>query len=242
MFIMKIEVDTHAHTLVSGHAYNTMREMMKAASEKGLKGLALTEHAPAMPGSTNLYYFQNHKAIPREMYGVRMFFGAELNILNEEGDVDLPDKTIADLDLAIASMHTLCFQEERSLETVMKAYKNVMKRPDIHIIGHPDDGRFPVDYEELVKEAKRTGTLLEVNNSSLKPGGFRQNTRENTGKMLKLCKKYEAMVVLGTDSHVDVTIADYSYAVDLLQEADFPEELIANISYEKFLSVLKHRL
>lgn len=55
---MTIEIDTHAHTLVSGHAYNTMREMVQMAAEKGLKGLALTEHAPKMPGSTNLYYFE----------------------------------------------------------------------------------------------------------------------------------------------------------------------------------------
>ena len=38
--IMTIEIDTHAHTLVSGHAYNTMREMVQMAAEKGLKGLA----------------------------------------------------------------------------------------------------------------------------------------------------------------------------------------------------------
>ena len=54
---MTNELDTHAHTLVSGHAYNTMREMVQMAAEKGLKGLALTEHAPKMPCSTNLYYF-----------------------------------------------------------------------------------------------------------------------------------------------------------------------------------------
>lgn len=56
---MKIEIDTHSHTLVSGHAYNTLREMAHMAAEKGLKGLAVTEHAPEMPGSTGLYYFQN---------------------------------------------------------------------------------------------------------------------------------------------------------------------------------------
>ena len=60
---MTIEIDTHAHTLVSGHAYNTMREMVQMAAEKGLKGLALTEHAPKMPGSTNLYYFENKEDI-----------------------------------------------------------------------------------------------------------------------------------------------------------------------------------
>ena len=67
---MTIEIDTHAHTLVSGHAYNTMREMVQMAAEKGLKGLALTEHAPKMPGSTNLYYFENLGVVPRKMYGI----------------------------------------------------------------------------------------------------------------------------------------------------------------------------
>ena len=46
---MKIEIDTHTHTLVSGHAYNTLREMAHMAADKGLKGLAITEHAPKMP-------------------------------------------------------------------------------------------------------------------------------------------------------------------------------------------------
>lgn len=236
---MKIEIDTHAHTLVSGHAYNTIREMAQMAAEKGLKGLALTEHAPAMPGSTNLYYFQNLRIVPREMYGVKLLFGTELNILNEEGEVDLPEGVLKSLDIAIASIHPLCFQEERGKESIMSAYKKVMENPWVDIIGHPDDGRFPVDYKELVKAAKQTGTLLEVNNSSLKPGGFRKDTKDNSVAMLKECEEQGAMVVLGTDSHVDVTLADYTYVEEVLKETDFPEELIANISYEKLLNSLK---
>lgn len=237
---MKIEVDTHAHTLVSGHAYNTIREMAKAASEKGLKGLALTEHAPEMPGSTNLFYFQNLKVVPRKMYGVRLLFGAELNILDEKGKVDLPQSVIRSLDLVIASIHILCFPEGRTKEEVTGAYVGAMENPYIDIIGHPDDGRFAVDYETLIKAAKRTGTLLEVNNSSLRPGGFRENTRENTIEMLKFCKENKASVVLGTDSHVDATLADFAYAKDVLKEVDFPEELVANVTYERLMSVLKH--
>lgn len=157
---MKIEIDTHAHTLVSGHAYNTIREMAQMAAEKGLKGLALTEHAPAMPGSTNLYYFQNLRIVPREMYGVKLLFGTELNILNEEGEVDLPEGVLKSLDIAIASIHPLCFQEERGKESIMSAYKKVMENPWVDIIGHPDDGRFPVDYKELVKAGKTNGYIV----------------------------------------------------------------------------------
>ena len=67
---MQIKVDTHTHTLASGHAYNTMREMAETALEKGLEALAITEHAPEMPGSCCLYYFQNLKVVPRKRYEI----------------------------------------------------------------------------------------------------------------------------------------------------------------------------
>ncbi len=236
---MKIEIDTHSHTIVSGHAYNTIREMADMAAKKGLKGLAVTEHAPKMPGSTHLYYFQNLKVVPRQMCGIELLMGVELNIMEESGGVDLPEGVIRELDISIASLHTPCYEGERSKETITRTYLNTMKKDYIDIIGHPDDGRFPVDYDVLARAAKETGTLLEVNNSSLNPGGFRQNTKENAEKMLKSCKKYGAKVVLGTDSHVDVTIADYGYVYEVLEETDFPEELIANTSLEKLRSCLK---
>lgn len=44
---MRIELDTHTHTLASGHAYNTINEMIQAAADRNLKLLAITEHAPA---------------------------------------------------------------------------------------------------------------------------------------------------------------------------------------------------
>ena len=58
---MRVEIDTHTHTLASGHAYNTLNEMAQAAADKGLKGLAITEHAPEMPGTCHLFYFQKFK-------------------------------------------------------------------------------------------------------------------------------------------------------------------------------------
>ena len=91
---MKIVLDTHAHTIVSGHAYNTIREMAQIAKEKGLEAFALTEHAPQMPGTCHEFYFQNLHIVPREMYGVRLFMGVELNIMNEKGEVDLPESTL----------------------------------------------------------------------------------------------------------------------------------------------------
>lgn len=237
---MRVEIDTHTHTLASGHAYNTINEMAKTAADKGLKGLAITEHAPQMPGTCHLFYFQNLRVVPRKRYGIELLLGTELNIMNEDGEVDLPEETLKTLDIAIASMHTPCFKGERTVEKVTAAYEKVMEHRYVDIIGHPDDGRFPVDMERLVSQAKKTGTLLEVNNSSLRPDGFRENTRENCLRMLKECKKQGAMIVLGSDSHVDVDIAEYPYAEEVLKKADFPEELIANLSLEKLKASLKH--
>lgn len=156
---MNIEIDTHTHTIVSGHAYNTLREMAHMAAEKGFKGLAITEHAPKMPGSTGIYYFQNLRVVPRQMYGIRLLLGVELNIMDEAGDIDLPEHVVEELDISIASVHTPCFEGERTKEVITNAYVNTMKKDCVDIIGHPDDGRFPVDYEVLVKTAKETGTL-----------------------------------------------------------------------------------
>ena len=69
---MNIVLDTHTHTLASGHAYNTMTEMIDAAVQKGLKLLAITEHAPAMPGSCKDFYFYNLKILPRFQKGLEV--------------------------------------------------------------------------------------------------------------------------------------------------------------------------
>lgn len=230
---MKIVLDTHSHTLVSGHAYSTIREMAQMAKEKQLEAFALTEHAPEMPGTCHEFYFQNLRVMPRELYGVRIFFGTELNILDETGRVDLPERTLSQMDLVIASVHGPCYRGAHTKEAITSAYLRAMENPQIHIIGHPDDGRFPVDYEALVKKAKETNTLLEINNSSLRPGGFRENTWENDKILLEYCRKYEVPVTLGSDAHVDVDLGEFPLAMKLLEECYFPEELVINTSVAK---------
>lgn len=235
---MKIVLDTHAHTVASGHAYNTIREMAKMASEKGLEAISLTEHAATMPGTCHDYYFQNLHVVPRNLYGVKLFMGVELNIMNENGEVDMAEETLEKMDIAIASIHPPCYKGEISMEAVTNAYLKAMENPHIHIIGHPDDARFPVDYERLVKKAKETGTLIEINNSSLRPESFRMNARGNDEKILELCKKYQVPISLGSDAHFDIDLAAYECAMELLEQHEFPEELVVNTSVEKLEKLL----
>ncbi|MBS6765237.1 MAG: phosphatase [Clostridium sp.] len=230
---MKFVADTHAHTLASGHAYSTIREMAAAGAAKGLQALAITEHAPEMPGTCNFIYFQNLDVVPRKMNGMQMLFGAELNIMDPDGTVDLPESICRDLDIVIASIHPPCYGKGRSIEENTRAYIEVMKKPYINIIGHPDDGRFPVDYEALVKAAGETKTLLELNNASLRPQSFRQGTRENTLTLLELCKQYDVPVTTGSDAHVDVDAGNFRNILDILKYCDFPEDLIVTTDFEK---------
>lgn len=58
---MKYTIDTHTHTLVSGHAYNTIDEMAAYAAGIGVTHLAITDHAPKMPGSAGILYFSNYE-------------------------------------------------------------------------------------------------------------------------------------------------------------------------------------
>lgn len=108
-----------------------------------------------------------------------------------------------------------------------------MKNPHINIIGHPDDGRYSLDYEAIVQAAKETHTLLEINNNSLNPRGFRQNARENDLTMLRLCKKYGVSVIMGSDAHYYEDILNHSRSLELIEEVDFPEELVANSQKER---------
>ena len=230
-------MDLHTHTVASGHAYNSLREMAKAAAEKGLELLGITEHAPKMPGSCQTFYFRNLKVVPRTLYGIELLLGSEVNIMDSEGNLDLSQKDLMSLDLVIASMHTPCMRPASKAENTY-AYQKVLENPAVNIIGHPDDGRFPVDYEAMVKKAKETHTLIEVNNSSLSPIGFRKDTHKNMKEILTLCKQYEVCITTSSDAHIDVDAANFCYVEEILRACDFPEELVATTNLELLKSFL----
>ena len=112
----------------------------------------------------------------------------------------------------------------------------------MNIIGHPDDSRYPVDFEALVKGAKEHHVLLELNNSSLNPVGSRVDPRPNDIAMLKLCRRYEVPVIVNSDSHCAADVGCHQFADEILEEVNFPEELVVNRSveeYKKFINRFK---
>lgn len=229
---MKDILDLHTHTIMSGHAYNTLYEMLHSASEKGVKLLGVTEHSPGIPGACHPFYFINFRVVPREVFGVKLLLGCEVNIVDYKGSLDLEPRYCKQLDFGIASIHDPCY-ESGTVAQNTEAYLGAMKDPRIQIIGHPDDGRFPIDYETLVCAAREHHVLLEVNSSSLHPKCNRVNARENYMKMLELCKQYQVPIIIDSDAHTEADVANHFRAHELLKELAFPEELVVNDSIEK---------
>ena len=237
---MKLVADTHTHTIASGHAYSTINELVMEAHKKGLEVIAITDHTPAMPGGPHPFHFINLRAIPNEMYGVRILRGAETNIMDYEGHIDLEDEVLKGLDMAIASLHPPCIPFGNK-EEMTSCLEKVMENPYINIIGHPGDSRYPLDMERIVKKAKATKTLLEVNIASLKPTSYRPGVRDNLVEMLGFCKQYENPIVLGTDAHFFLDVGVFDEGTRLLQEVDFPEHLIMNTDAKALLAYIAEK-
>jgi putative hydrolase len=161
-----------------------------------------------------------------------------VNILDTKGGLDLNDEYLDMLDIAIAGIHDKCWKggtKEENTEGMIKVIRN----PKIHIISHPGDGSAELDFESLVLAAKESHALLEINNHSLAPQRNKPMARANNLELLRLCKKYEVPTILGSDAHVSFQIADYDRLLPLLEETDFPDELIMNFWPDRFFDYLR---
>lgn len=235
---MKIAADLHCHTAASGHAYSTVEEIVRAAAEAELEAVAITDHGPALQPLLPRWHFENMKVFPKKALGVEIFRGIEANIINDAGSLDAEPAEMKNLNYVIASCHTVTISgPDESYYTA--ACIGAMRNPIVNTLGHPDDARMPLLYEEIVKAAAETNTLLEVNNHSLSSLTPRPNARENLLTMLKLCRKQGVPVVVSSDAHISFSVGHFENSVALLKEIDFPKELVANTSLEKLKSLLK---
>ena len=228
--------DLHMHSIMSGHAFGTIRELAAAAAERGLKLIGVTEHGPGIPGTVQPIYFRNLIDAPRVLYGVEMLYGSEVNIRND-GTMDLDQRHLNCLDYAVAGIHGQCFEDAgvvRNTDAVIRCMEN----PKVKFISHPDCDAYPLDYPALVQGAKATGTALEVNNSSLRKPTLRPGCVENYTRMLPLCMREGVPIVVNTDSHDPSFVGDFALATALLERLDFDEKLILNNDLEKLKTFL----
>lgn len=225
---IKLIADLHIHTVSSGHAYSTIEEYVDAAKKKGLKCIAITDHGPAMPGGAPNYFFSNMKMIPEKLNGVRVLRGAEVNIIDENGRLDLPDDTLQVLDFAIIAMHPRCGYEnqgeDKNTEVLLKAIEN----PFVRVIAHPGNPMYPINYKKIAPIIKKKGIFFELNNSSLTIS--RKGSYDRCFEIAKEVRRIGWKVVIGTDSHISTMVGGFDTVLDMANKAGLEPEDIVNSS------------
>lgn len=223
-----VPIDLHTHSISSGHgSTDTITDMAKTASERNMQILGISEHGPGTYGSVKSSYFLGLKLAVRKRFGINLLYGAELNILNLQGEVDLEDEIISTLDYAIISIHPPTWTPYEHAD-LTEAYIRAMKHPNVRFLGHIDDARFPVDFKRLLEAAKEKNIYPEINNGSLMPNAYRVGGQENCKKILKICKELNLPILLSSDSHGKKNVGNMEYIFPLLEECHFPSQLILN--------------
>jgi putative hydrolase len=238
---MKLLVDTHTHSISSGHAYSTVQEMAREAKENGILGFALTDHGGAMKGAPFLYHFGNLKAIPEYLYGIRVFKGVEANIIDYDGHIDVPELYLERLELVLASFHDICI-EPSTIEDHTRAAIKIMENPYIDVFAHPGNPQFQVDIKKVVSAAKQYGKMIEINNHSFT---VRVGCDENCREFARECARQGVKIVTSSDAHISFDVGKFDNVLKLLEEVNMPEELVMNTSllnFEEYFSIKKKRI
>lgn len=235
--ILQIRADVHTHTVASTHGYSTINENAAAAKALGMQLLAVTDHGPAMPDAPHVWHFHNYKVLPREIGGIKMLYGVEANIIDENGTLDMDEHELSFCEWVIASYHLQCVNFERTPELVSQGYRKVCENPLVDVIGHPTTAMFPFDYEPVIKVFKESGKLVEINESSLK---WKRGALENAKVFYALCKKYEVPLALNTDAHYAGLIGKTPIAAQLLRDLDYPRRLIVSLDADSIME-MAHR-
>ncbi|HET7838404.1 MAG TPA: phosphatase [Rectinemataceae bacterium] len=236
---MKIAIDTHTHSLASGHAYSTVDEMARGARRRGLKGFVLTDHGPGISGGIqpHPYHFGNLPIIPERIRGIRFLKGVEANILDLEGSLDMAERQLARLDFVLAGLHEACFAP-RGTEENTAALVRALGHPHVDAVSHAGNPVYPIDARTVILAARDNGKAIEINNSSFR---VRPGSHERCREIALLCMETGTPVVCGSDAHFWTDVGRFDKVMELFREIRMPAELVINSSERSFDSFLARR-
>ena len=235
---MRIEVDSHTHTIASGHAYSSLAENVKVASARGLKLLAITDHGPQMPGAPHFWYFMNMRVIPRIIDGVGILRGVEANIINHKGEIDIDEGVREQMDIVLASLHEpIMTPSKKTLHTdiVIKA----MASGKIDVFAHGGNPAFPIDAVEVAKAAASYKVLVEINNSSFTTS--RIGSMKNCATLAEAVVDADGYLTFGSDAHIADRVGGFAECINFIQTVGIPKKRILSRNGKEFLRFLKSK-
>jgi DNA polymerase (family X) len=235
-----LQGDVHMHT-VETDGKNTIEEMAEAAKARGYKYMAITDHSKNLAFANGLddkravEHIARIRAAGKKIDGITIFAGIEVDIL-AEGDLDLSDDVLAQMDLVIASVHSVFNQEpEKMTERLLKAIAN----SNTSIIGHPT-GRIQLrrdsyhfDMGKILAAAAKHEVAMELNSY---PDRLDLNDVH-----LRQAKQQGVKIVINTDSHHTSHMEKIRYGILQARRAWLTKDDVLNtLPASKFAKAMKH--
>jgi DNA polymerase (family 10) len=195
-----IRGDLHMHTTeTDGRA--TLEEMAEAARALGYEYIAITDHSKALAMANGLdekravAFAKQVRDLNRSGLPLRIFSGLECDI-KRDGEMDLAEDALAELDIVIGSVHShMNLEAQEMTDRLMRA----LESPSLRVMGHPT-GRmllnrdpFPFDFERVASEAARRNVYLEINGSP--------ERLDLSGAMVRTAKALGCKFAISTDAH-----------------------------------------
>ena len=234
--------DLHMHT-VATDGKNTIEEMAAAAKERGLKYIAITDHSKRVTMANGLNsdrLLAQWKAIDDFNAGSNDDFvvlkGIECDIL-ENGDMDLPDKVLAQGDWIIASLH---YGQKQPRDQITDRILGAIANPHVCMIAHPT-GRlinkrepYDVDKDAVFQAAAEHGKFLELN----------ANPRrlDLHDAHLAAAKQLGIPIVINTDAHKVAGLDDIRFGIKQARRGGLAAADVANTrSWSEMKSLIGKR-
>ncbi|RSL15493.1 DNA polymerase (family 10) [Edaphobacter aggregans] len=214
-----IHGDLHMHTTETDGA-NTIREMAEAALARGLKYIAITDHSKnlamtnGMDDKRALAHIKRIREVDAQMQGrIRVLPGIEVDIL-AEGQLDLDDSTLAQMDVVVASVHSRFDQPiDQMTDRILCALEN----PHTRILGHPTGRKvlkrdpYALHLDKILKRAAELGVAVEHNASPARA--------DLNDLHLRLAKQHGCKITINTDAHSTDELDQIRYGITQLRRA-----------------------
>jgi DNA polymerase (family X) len=213
-----IQGDVHMHT-VETDGKCTIEEMALAARERGYKYMAITDHSKNLAFANGLddkraeEHIKKIRAVSKAIEGITIFAGIEVDIL-ADGELDLSDSVLEQMDIVIASVHSHFNQEPAQMTDRLL---RVIENPNTSLMGHPTgrmllrrDG-YTYDYDRIFAAAAKAGVAMEQNAYP-----DRLDLRD---QHLRMAKAKGVKFIINTDAHHTSHMEKIRYGVLQLRRA-----------------------
>lgn len=219
--------DLHVHSTWSdGEA--TIEQIARRAAELGWEYVAICDHSRSLRIARGLgpeelkRQADEVRAVQAAYPQVRLLHGVEVDILSD-GSLDLPDESLAALDIVVASIHSALSQERtRITQRLVRA----LEHPLVDIVAHPTGRRighrpsYDVDFDAVLEAAARTGKALEINASA--------GRLDLNDELAARARSAGVLLAINTDAHDLAEMETIHYGVWIARRAWCGPEAILN--------------